>query len=125
MFWLCPKLHEYWQSFFKVVSDILGIHLKPTPHISIFGKPPDSLQTSTTQNNVFAFSSLIARKRILLLWKSPQPPSIKIWWHDILGLLKSEKIKFSLRGSSDRFFTHWRPLLNYLDKLPAREISLL
>ena len=124
MFWACPRLSEFWLQFFKTISDILDINLTPTPHIAIFGKPPDNLRTTGIQNNVIAFASLIARKRILLLWKSPQPPLIKVWLHDILGLLKLEKIKFSLRGSSDRFFTHWRPLLKYLDKLPAREVSL-
>ena len=124
MFWACPRLSEFWLQFFKTISDILDINLTPTPHIAIFGKPPDNLRTTGIQNNVIAFASLIARKRILLLWKSAQPPLIKVWLHDILGLLKLEKIKFSLRGSSDRFFTHWRPLLKYLDKLPARELSL-
>ncbi len=124
MFWACPKLSEFWQRFFKTISDILGINLTPTPHIAIFGKPPDDLRTTNVQSNVIAFASLIARKRILLLWKSPQPPSIKVWLHDVLSPLKLEKIKFSLRGSSDRFYTHWRPLLKYLDELPAREVSL-
>lgn len=124
MFWSCPKLIKFWQLFFKTISDVLNINITPTPHIAIFGKPPDELRTTNIQNNVIAFASLTARKRILLLWKSPQSPSIKVWLHDILSLLKLEKIKFSLRGSSNRFYTHWRPLLNYLDKLPAGEVSL-
>lgn len=115
MFWACPKLFEFWQSFFKTVSDILGINLIPTPHIAIFGKAPDDLHATKVQNNVLVFSSLVARKRILLQWKSPQPPLTKVWFHDILGLLKLEKIKFSLRGSVDKFYTHWRPLPKYLN----------
>lgn len=114
MFWACPKLSEFWRLFFKTISNILGINLTPTPHIAIFGKPPDDIRTTTIQNNIIAFASLIA----------PQPPLIKVWLHDILGLLKLEKIKFSLRGSTGRFYTQWRPLLNYLDKLPAQEVSL-
>ena len=124
MFWACPRLSEFWRRFFKIISDILGINLTPTAHIAIFGRSSDNLRTTAIQNNVIAFASLIARKRILLLWKSPQAPSIKVWLHDILGLLRLEKIKFSLRGSSDRFFTHWKPLLKYLDELPAQEFSL-
>ena len=102
-FWACPKLSDFWHLIFKTISDILGITLIPTPHIAIFGKPPDDLRTTAIQNNVIIFASLIARKRIFLLWKSPQPPSVNVWLHDILGLLKLEKIKFSLRGPSDRF----------------------
>lgn len=111
MFWACPKLFEFWQSFLKTVSDILGINLIPTPHIAIFGKAPDDLHATKVQNNVLAFSSLVTRKRILLQWKSLQPPLTKVWLHNILGLLKLEKIKFSLRG------THWRPLPKYFNCL--------
>lgn len=124
MLWACPRLSEFWHRYFKIISEILDINLTLTPHIAIFGKPPDNLRTTGIQNNVIAFASLIARKRILLLWKSPQPPSIRVWLHDILGLLKLEKIKFSLRGSSDRFLTHWKPLLRHLDALLAQEVSL-
>lgn len=124
MFWSCPKLSEFWRLFFKAISDILDINLNPNPHIAIFGKPPDDLHVTNIQNNVIAFSSLVARKRILLMWKSKQPPSIKVWLHDILSLLKLEKIKFSLRGSPHKFYIHWRPLLNYFDDLTPLEVII-
>lgn len=121
MFWSCSKLDDYWRSFFKSISDILGITVDPSPHIAIFGTSPDNLATSTTQNNIISFASLIARRKILLLWISSQPPSFKAWLHDTLFLLRLEKIKFTLRGRSDRFYIHWRPLLQYFDKLSPDE----
>lgn len=72
MFWACSKLSEFWQQFFKTISDILGINLIPTPHIAVFGKPSHDLRTTNVQNNVMAFTSLIAHKRIVLLLKSPE-----------------------------------------------------
>lgn len=116
MFWTCSKLSSYWQSIFKSISDILGISVSPSPQIAIFGVPPDGLVTTALQRNVIAFMSLIARRKILLLWKSPQPPSFKSWLHDLLFLLKLEKIKFSLRGQPEKFLSHWKPLLDYLEK---------
>lgn len=77
MFWSCSKLSSYWQSFFKSISDILGLNIKPSPHIAVFGIAPDEIGTTATQDHVIAFASLIARRKILLLWKSPQPPSFK------------------------------------------------
>lgn len=53
--------------FFKTMSDVLDINVSPIPHIAIFGKAPDDLYLTKIQNNVLAFSSLVARKRILLL----------------------------------------------------------
>lgn len=104
----CPKLSELWQLFFKAVTGILGINLKANPHVAIFGKPPDDNHAATIQSIIIAFSSLIAGRRILLLWISHQPPSFKPWLLDTSVFLKLEKIKFSLRGSTSRFHTHWR-----------------
>lgn len=124
MFWTCTKLFNYWQLFFKSISDILGVPVTPSPQIAIFGVPPDELKTTSLQNNVIAFASLIARRKILLLWKSPQPPTFKSWLNDLLFLLKLEKVKFSLRGHPEKFYSHWKSLLAYVDKLPAAELSL-
>ncbi len=123
MFWTCSKLSNYWQSFFKSISDILGISVSPSPQIAIFGVPPDELGTTSMQDNVIAFASLIASRKILLSWKSSQPPSFKSWLHDLLFLLKLEKIKFSLRGHPEKFYSHWKSLLDYVNKLPATEMS--
>ncbi|KAF3860059.1 hypothetical protein F7725_000314 [Dissostichus mawsoni] len=91
---------------------------------AIFGRPPDEINITNTQTNVIAFTSLIARRKILLLWKSPLPPSFKMWLSDTMSLLKLEKIKFTLRGSSDKFYAHWRPLISYVDRLPPDMVSL-
>lgn len=89
MFWTCSKLSNYWQSFFKSISEILGISVSLSPQIAIFGVPPDELVTTSMQDNVIAFASLIARRKILLLWKSSQPPSFKSWLH-INGFMPSK-----------------------------------
>ena len=118
MFWLCPKLSNFWQSIFNTISEIIGQEIQLSPHIAIFGTPDEDCSLTNAQLNVVAFSSLIARRRILLLWKSSSPPSYKGWLRDILSFLKLEKIKFTLRGSSERFYSHWRPLITYVDQLP-------
>lgn len=119
MFWTW-KLSNNWQSFFIAISDILGMSI-------------DSCLWSASRwtcNHIFtgecfciAFAPLVARRKILLLWKSSQPPFFKSWLHDLLFLLKLEKIKFSLRGCPEKFYSHWKPLLDYVDKLPASETS--
>ncbi|KAF3840339.1 hypothetical protein F7725_019056, partial [Dissostichus mawsoni] len=90
MFWLCPKLSSFWQSFFECISEIVGLKISPSPHVAIFGRPPDEINIKT-----------LKPMKILLLWKSPLPPSFKMWLSDTMSLLKLEKIKFTLRGSSD------------------------
>lgn len=124
MFWSCPKLFNFWQLFFDTISRVLELKICPSPHIAIFGRPPEGINATVTQVNVISFTSLIARRRILSLWKSPSPPSFKAWLCDTLSFLKLEKIKFTLRGSSDKFYSHWKPLINYVKQLSPGEMSL-
>ena len=68
--------------------------------------PPGDLNLLMKKANIVAFTSLIARLWILLGWKSQAPPSVGLWLKDIMGFLKLEKIEFSVRGSTAKFFFH-------------------
>lgn len=74
MFWSCPRLVNYWKSYFTIISDILGHDIELCPHIAIFGVPKPGMKLSTKQKNIVSFTSLIARRKILLLWKNKAPP---------------------------------------------------
>lgn len=119
LFWSCPKLIAFWKYFFSVLSEVLGMTLLPCYQIAIFGTTEEGVVLTNTQANVIAFASLIARRRILLQWKAVSPPSTASWLSDIMSFLKLEKIKFTIKGSSDKFFTHWQPLLAYVDGLKS------
>ena len=36
---------------------------------------------------------------------------------DLMMYLKLEKIKYALRGSNDRFYDIWNPVITYFEKL--------
>lgn len=74
----CPKLFSYWRCCFKSMSDIWH----SSPHVAILGVPPVELRATTIQN-VLAIAFLVARKKILLLWKSSRPPSFKARLQDV------------------------------------------
>lgn len=65
----CSKLTGFWNSFFKIMSEVLG------PVIAIFGVPSNYSEFSKQTFNVLAFASLIVRRCILLHWKLPKPPA--------------------------------------------------
>lgn len=91
MLWSCPKLFSYWQSCFKSMPDILGLNMNASLHVAIVGPPRDELRAATTQNNVLAFAFLVARKKILLLWKPSRPPSFKARLQNSLVSVKVRK----------------------------------
>lgn len=116
-FWSCSKLIGFWKNFFKVMSEVLEIEIEPCPLIAIFGVPLNYPKFSIQKLNVLSFASLIARRCILLHWKSPIAPGQHAWITDVMSFLKLEKIKFSLRGSTEKFYITWQPFLSYSDSI--------
>lgn len=117
MFWSCPSLDQFWSGVYKTLSQIIGIVFEPNMHTSIFGTVPGYPVGLSRYKDVLAFSTLMARRQILLLWKSSYPPKVSVWLTDLMIYLKLEKIKYALRGSDDLFYRIWNPLIMYFEKL--------
>uniref|UniRef100_A0A8C4T7W4 Reverse transcriptase domain-containing protein n=1 Tax=Erpetoichthys calabaricus TaxID=27687 RepID=A0A8C4T7W4_ERPCA len=76
MFWACTKLTSFWTKIFKCLSDSLGITIPPNPLTAVFGVLPDGLELEKDKQTVVAFTTLLARRLILLNWKNPNSPLI-------------------------------------------------
>uniref|UniRef100_A0A8C4S006 Reverse transcriptase domain-containing protein n=1 Tax=Erpetoichthys calabaricus TaxID=27687 RepID=A0A8C4S006_ERPCA len=114
MFWACTKLTSFWTKIFKCLSYSLGVTIPPNPLTAVFGVLPDGLEVEKDKQTVIAFTTLLARRFILLNWKNPNSPLISQWETDVLYYLKLEKIKFSVRGSVQNFFKTWQDLINII-----------
>ena len=119
MFWACPRLSEFWSAIFKFLSDAFEVEIQPTMETAIFGVLGSCVSVNSTQRDAFAFATLLARRRILLNWKSAYPPKVSHWLRDLLLFLELEKIKYSLRGSTKNFYTTWKPVLSHFEKLQS------
>uniref|UniRef100_A0A3B3HDP0 Reverse transcriptase domain-containing protein n=1 Tax=Oryzias latipes TaxID=8090 RepID=A0A3B3HDP0_ORYLA len=118
MFWLCPSLTSYWSVIFKTLSQALKIDLEPNAAMAIFGITGGKQSILSKQNkHIIAFTTLDARRRILLHWKSNKPPKVSLWFSDLLQFMELEKIKYTLRGSRDKFLSVWGPILSYFNEL--------
>lgn len=117
MFFLCPKLEGFWTGYFAIMSTVLGVTLQPCPLIAIFGIPDCSLSLNSTQKDIIAFTSLLVRRLLLLHWKSAKYPHISQWLKDVMFFLKLEKIKYTLRGCTAKFFHNWQPFISYFTSL--------
>lgn len=112
-FFTCPKLYAFWSSFFTTLSEVLNIQISPCPLIAIFGVSPVLGKFNSYQADVIAFAALIAKRQILLHWKSPKPPGSCSWFRELLSFLHLEKIKHTVRGSLKTFHKTWDSLLSY------------
>ncbi len=116
MFWSCTKLRQFWFSIFEILNSAFDLGIQPNPIMALFGVTGDDIHITKDKENALAFATLIARRRILLEWKSPIPPKLSLWLSDIMFFLKTEKIKYFLRGSTKAFYKTWNPLIIYIEK---------
>ena len=118
MFWSCPALVTYWSMIFKTISEALNTDFQPNAAVAIFGITDRRHSiVRKSYKNILAFVTLLARRRILLHWKSKNPPKASLWMCDLMHFIQLEKIKYSLRGSRDKFYSTWDPVLKYIGKL--------
>jgi len=81
------------------------------------GVPEHGVSLTNKVKNVIAFATLLARRRILLEWKSTNPPKDSMWLCDLVSYLKLEKIKYLMKGSVEKFYQTWQPMITYFEKM--------
>ena len=98
-----------------IINSAYGTSVDVDPCLALFGVSQQPLVPGHI-NRVFSFSTLLARRVILLQWKSPASPSLNRWISEVLPSIKLEKLRFSLRGSLGKFNLMWGPLLAFLER---------
>lgn len=99
------------------MSKLLSVSVSISPHVAIFGFLEEYTQYSSTQLEVMAFTSIIARRHLLLHWKSTTAPSNTQWLDEVMSFLKVEKIKYSRSGCLSKFGGRWQPLLELFQNI--------
>ena len=114
MFWTCPSLESYWRQIFNVLSRICGTAIPPSFHLAIFGIIPPDCSATPPQSNAVAFASLLARRLILLHWKSKTAPSFSQWLKDVLSFLPLERLRYKVRKANKNFILAWSPFIDFV-----------
>lgn len=117
MFWACPKLKDFWNYVFDILTEVLEIQVHSCPLLAIFGTPSDLILYGTKERDIIAFTTLLARRRKSPAAPSPAAPSQTAWLKDVMFFLSLEKIKYALRGCQDNFNMIWQPFISYFINL--------
>lgn len=91
--------------------------IAPSPICALFGLIPETHSLKDKAPTIIAFTSLIARRLILLSWKEKTPPNFTRWIRDVMHFLQFEKIRYTLKGSLQNFKKIWTPFLEYYESL--------
>ncbi len=94
MLFPCPALTNFWQIYSNTMSKVLSRTIHTSPHTGIFGLPEDYTLYSTKELEVIAFTSVLAKRHLLLNWKSTTAPSSTQSIKETMSFLKVEKIRY-------------------------------
>ncbi len=108
-----PSLYNLKKLNFDTFSEIMGLPTDPSPFIAIVGVTAQNTRLSIYNCKMLAFCTLLARRLILLKWKDPLSPTFIQWIKEITQCLKLEKIRYSHRGSSQKFYAIWQHFLSF------------
>lgn len=125
MFWSCPKLSDFWNSVFVFLSKALNVDIEPSPFVGIFGVVPEELGIGSYGKTVIAFTTLIARRIILMKWKDKSPPAFKHWINDVMHYLILEQIRYHIQGNSLKFCYIWQPVLTLVEKMDSNDVAIM
>uniref|UniRef100_A0A3P8RWR8 Reverse transcriptase domain-containing protein n=1 Tax=Amphiprion percula TaxID=161767 RepID=A0A3P8RWR8_AMPPE len=117
MFWNCQSLNSFWKNISEVLSYMCRKLITVSPFISIFGVPPPEITVPASQAKAIAFASLMARRLILLQWKSDKPPSFDSWIREMLSMLQLEKLRYSRANCLENFRVTWSLFFEYVQNL--------
>ncbi len=93
---------------FNTLGKALHIVLSPNPLTAVFGVPPYTTYSSPIAQ-VVAFTTLLAKRNILLKWWSATSPTHNRWIQDTFYYIKLEKLRFMYQGSQKTFNSTWNP----------------
>ena len=97
------------------LTEITRLPIEPNALTALFGI--SEVPMSRIQADLIASVTLLARRLILMKWKSSTPPSHTQWIRDIFNNLQLEKIRNTMRGSVRTFHDTWDPFLSYAERI--------
>ena len=100
MFWSCQSLNIFWSLILECFSSLSNTTLEPNPLSAIFDvvQPVDSF-------------CLIGRQKAHHLFLK--------WSQEVMSMLKLEKVRYTVRGSKQKFDETWSLSINYLKLYPS------
>lgn len=108
MLWCCPSLINHWTDIFITLSVILE-DIDPNAFLLCLGSLLYSFPSQTLKGHL-RFTNLLARRIILINWKSPTPHSNTRWSKYIF--INLEKILLTLKGVCQLIWKVMGPFLS-------------
>lgn len=106
LLWRCPKGHRYWTAVLGTHNRVFQCSVPLDPKYCLLGILSDFIPEEPTRVAINR-TLFQAYKILLLIWKSPDPPSYQMWVTNMGHTLIFEKYLYQHRGCSGKFERLW------------------
>lgn len=110
LFWFCPSLFAFWTAIFKWFSKCYSEDVKPDHNIAVFGCSM-GLGYTTDLWLALQLGMIVAKKLILLAWKSTTPPKFEHWLNEMVSVIQMERLRPKNKDKQHRHNAVWGPFL--------------
>ena len=111
LFWFCPKLYNFWSNIFQWLSTAYSGDIQPNCDLAILGCSAETLKLPYDTQTALHLGMVVAKKLILLTWKSTSPPCFTHWLNEMFSVIQMEKLRHHKGNTQKRFERTWGPAL--------------
>ena len=110
--WQCAPVRQFWIKVTESLSLILGSHIPLSPSLCLLGDV-SSLNFYSSKNKLLLVALTIAKKTILLNWKSRNSLNLAQWKNLLSEYISLENLASPLNHTVEHQ-DHWSPFLDFL-----------
>ena len=112
LLWFCPTLHNYWAAIFEWLSKAYSRSIQPDHDLAVFGCSTRTFQLPYDIQAALHLAMVVAKKLILLTWKSTNSPCFSHWLREMLSVIQMERLRLDKPNTRNRLFLRiWGPFL--------------
>ena len=111
--WACQPVHSFWNSITNKLSTILDCRIPSSPQLCLLGDT-STITIPNKYKNSLLISFTVAKKTILLNWKSKNSININHWINLLLEHISMEKITAYNNNKITVLTEKWSPFLSLM-----------
>lgn len=96
-------LYNFWTAIFEWLSKTYSRDIQPSHDLAIFGCSVETFELPYDMQIALHLGMVVAKKLILLTWKSTTPPCFAHWLKEMLSIIQMERLRLHKPNAQNRF----------------------